>query len=1682
MQVRFLICIAGLAAGLFSLFASTGPVQAQAVYTWSGGGSGTWDITDNNWGGNGSNTFWDSFNGPSNVADFKTAGALVTVDTATAPIYANGIIFDQAATINGSTLSLASQGGSIYSTPTITVNASGGTITSVMTGYSGLVTGGPGVLTLTGSSYYTGGATVSSGTLQLVGGAFSTTANSYSISSGAVLALSLSGVANGGNTGQSEPGGTTTFSGAGTLSIVNGWLNNPANSGSPQLVVAMGAGGLINVASGAGIQNGGWSNANWNSNLAPLNLNGTIDLWDSGGGVTVDALNGSGTVTHTNYGNAEPLTVGVANGSGTFSGTITDNIASGQYGAQPTLYLVKTGTGTQVLSGNNSYSAGTQLNGGILVLANATGSALGSGTVAISSGTLQVGNGGPGSLSSSNAILNNDTLLFNQNGVASQAAPISGAGNLLQWGPGTVNLSAGNTYNGTTVVSGGVLALTGTGAINSTSGIAVNGPTAKFLQTSGVASTPAINLSQGTLDGTGTVGNVSVADLAANTVAAGNGSSGTLTTGNLTFNGAATISLPAGSLLNVGGTLSVLSPSSTITIDPSRTSWTAGTYKLIGYGSYSGANFSDFQLGTVGGLTARQSIVGLTNNTGSDEIDLTVSGNSTYWTGADSLHPTQWTTNTSVLNWELTPANSPTYYLNGDTPLFDDRATGSTTVDISGSNVYPTSVTFNNNVKSYTLLSSGGYGIAGAATLVISGSGTVTITNSNGFTGGTTFGAGNGLLNLGNASAIGSGPLTISGGSLDNTTGSPMTLSANNSQNWNNSFTFVGSSALNVGTGAVTMNASPTLYVSASTLTVGGAINGAGALTKNGGGTLVLAGNNGYSGGTTLANGTLVLNNNSAIGGGPLTINGGTLDTIVGGVTLPNNRQNWNADVFFNGSQSLNMGTGAVTLGSSRTVTVRANSLTVGGVISDDGNGYSLTKAGAGSLILQAQNTFSGGTVVNAGTLVLATGGQSGTITGPLTVNPGATVSLQAGDALGYGNGTCVTTVNVNGSVLDNATNSNNAYLTNFVLNGGTMSSSGGGTYNFSTGFGITTLSSRATSVISSGITIRDQNNLDFNVAAGTTASGIDLVVSGQLIEPYPWTASNGIIKDGSGVMYAAQVNYFGNTTVNGGTLVLGQFPATYAWNFPNSPESTTFSVAAGAALNFQISDSEYPLWLNTLFTGGGAITKSGSGSVTLGSYGGAVVNTFSMSPGALISVTGGELQLDDYSGAADFTNNYSSLNIAAGALLEAMQSNVQIDSLTGAGTYQAGWYAPRTLTIGINNGSGTFSGTIQGNGLNGYSQPVLNKVGTGVEVLNGTLNFHGGYGASTIFVTGGSAGSPSTLVISPTGASMIGTIDPGNSFGDGGVSIGTNGGDNALLIQTAGTIGAQSAWIGTFGSGTLSIAGGTFLVGAGNLNAAFNNGGSAWINVSGGKLGFLNNANANLGAYYGAPATVNQTGGFVAFYSDTGGLTLGGSGGVVINGGGTYTYNLAGGTLAAPGVSWTSPEGGAGGGSYVFNFNGGVLQTTASTGSYFAVPASPATATLNVAAGGAIINTLGNSVTIQEDLLHSGGTAVDGGLTLLGGELILSGSNTYNGGTVVADGELILSSPSAILDGSSLTVGGPGAFAAPAVSIANGAVAGSAITAVPEPGTLALLAAGVAAVGAVIRKRNRALTRSVGR
>ena len=80
------------------------------------------------------------------------------------------------------------------------------------------------------------------------------------------------------------------------------------------------------------------------------------------------------------------------------------------------------------------------------------------------------------------------------------------------------------------------------------------------------------------------------------------------------------------------------------------------------------------------------------------------------------------------------------------------------------------------------------------------------------------------------------------------------------------------------------------------------------------GGSLTINGANAMAG-ITLSSGLLVLNNANALGSGPLTITGGSLDSTSGSAVLANNTENWNGDFTFIGTQSLNLGSGVVTLG-----------------------------------------------------------------------------------------------------------------------------------------------------------------------------------------------------------------------------------------------------------------------------------------------------------------------------------------------------------------------------------------------------------------------------------------------------------------------------------------------------------------------------------------------------------------------------------------------------------------------------------------------------------------------------------------------------------------------------------------------------------------------------------------------
>ncbi len=284
-----------------------------------------------------------------------------------------------------------------------------------------------------------------------------------------------------------------------------------------------------------------------------------------------------------------------------------------------------------------------------------------------------------------------------------------------------------------------------------------------------------------------------------------------------------------------------------------------------------------------------------------------------------------------------------------------------------------------------------------------------------------------------------------------------------------------------------------------------------------------------------------------------------------------------------NGTMNFDVASGTTASGVDLLVSGNITALTfVGGV-------EGINKTGPGVMVLAGINTYTGGTTVNGGVLQLDAGGSTGAICGVLTINPGAAVKLNADNALGWSSGASwVTTVNVNGATIDFSGIGNNGYTTNFYLTGGTMSSTGGGPFHFSNGYGVTTYSSTATSVINSDIVVRDNGTMNFDVASGTTASGVDLLVSGNIspltfiggVEGINKTGSGvmvlsgnnsydggveGINKTGSGVMVLSGNNsYDGGTTVNEGTLVVTSSTAL--------PDGTSLTVGAGGTFVFDPS------------------------------------------------------------------------------------------------------------------------------------------------------------------------------------------------------------------------------------------------------------------------------------------------------------------------------------------------------------------------------------------------------------------------------------------------------------------------------------------------------------------------------
>jgi fibronectin-binding autotransporter adhesin len=397
-----------------------------------------------------------------------------------------------------------------------------------------------------------------------------------------------------------------------------------------------------------------------------------------------------------------------------------------------------------------------------------------------------------------------------------------------------------------------------------------------------------------------------------------------------------------------------------------------------------------------------------------------------------------------------------------------------------------------------------------SSTLTVTGGGTAILSGENAYSGGTTIIDGTTVevtnSNPGVSSSIGTGLLTLDSGILE--------AGADN-------LTFSNAVALTSNGGTFDTNG--------NTLTWTGVISGDGELTKVGAGTLILATTNTYAGGTLIDGGTLGLGANGALGSGPVTMQlGTTLQFESSGIALEN----------------------AIVLNANPTLDTGSNVDAISGVISGPG---ALTKIGSGTLILAGANTYAGGTLLNEGTLGIASNSALGA--GALAMQPGTILQFEA-----------------NGLTLPNAivlaadptidTGSNTDTISGVISGSGALDKIGSGTliltaanaYSGPTDVQAGTLALRgslaSTVMVESGATL-----------GGTGTIGGLIANSGATVAPgvlgtYARFTVTGEASFAAGSTFAVAINpagqndklvTTGTTTLSGGTVAVNGASGTYS-------------------------------------------------------------------------------------------------------------------------------------------------------------------------------------------------------------------------------------------------------------------------------------------------------------------------------------------------------------------------------------------------------------------------------------------------------------------------------------------------------------------------------------------------------
>jgi len=1509
----------------------------------------------------------------------------------------------------------------------------------VNNGTAGTVTvGAVSVGAMTFNSTASGNYTLSSGTITLGGTMATITANT-----GATIGSLLTGTAG------------MTKAGAGTLTLTN----SNSYTGATKITsgtLALTGGGALPLASAITI-NGGTLDMGSQTAVNNLGNNTGVTFGASGG-----TLNGSGTLNISGTGNGATGFTVPANATAVVNENILlmqplagyQTLASVGAGANLTINGVLKATGT------NGSSEALWLSGGTLTLTNTANSfngfnINGSAATTVSAPSFAA-------LSSSRLLLEQHTsdgaatMIYTGTAVSTSFAFQSGGlyPGVTNNGSGTVTFTASpflNAYgsNGTSGTSAinQTLTLGGSADIAVSGGISDVNTTTPGAWRTNLIKTGADTLILGgatTYTGTTTISGGTLQIGAGSTAGSISGSAGAIVdNATLAFNRTNTLTQGTDFPATISGTGSVVQAGSGLTI-------------LSGSNSYTGTTI----------VSSGTLQIGASGTTGSLSPSSAITDNGVLVFNRSNL-VTQGTDFAATITGSggLTQAGAGTLILNSSNSFTGATKISSGTLQIgaggtAGSLSTSSTITDNSALvfnRSDTLAQGTGFAanILGTGSLTQAGAGTLILSSSNSYSGGTIVASGS--LQLGNAAALGAvtGSLAVNGGTLD-LDGNSLSVGALSGNS--------GAAITTSTTGSITLTAS-----SATSSTYAGSIrNDAGTLSLNkaGTGTLTLAGSNSYTGPTTISSGTL------QVGGGGTT-----------GSLSPSSAITDNAVLVFNRADTITQGTDFA-----------AN-------ISGTG---SLAQSGAGTLTLTSSNSYTGATKITSGTLAL-TGGGALPVVSAITIN-GGTLDMGAQNAANnLGNNTGITFGNSGGTL--NGSGTLSIVGTSAGANGLTVPTgatavvnenilliqpAGGYQQLASVGSGANlTINGvlRATGTngslealwLSGGGTLiltntaNSFNGFNINGSTATAVSTPSFATLGGssyrvLLEQHTSDGPATCIYTGTAVSTSTAFQsggYFPSVLNNGSgtvTFTASSFMSAYITGTNATNQTLTLGGSAGITVSGVISDANTVTagaWLTNLI-------KTGSATLTLGG-----ANTYT----GTTTISGGTLQIG--AGSTSGSISGSAGAIVDNATLAFNRTNTLTQgtdfptTISGSGNVvQAG--SGTTVLSGSNNYSG---GTIIANGTLRISN--TNALGTGATAVNGGILQY----PQPQFLTSGTSitiNSGGALSLNVGGTNEFTSANLDSVFsGSSGVTF--NAGSTVALdtSNAGGTFTYTSVISGTqgiskLGTGNLGLSSSNTYLGATQLSVGTINGVTLANGGQPSSLGASGNAASNLvfGASAGSGSTILSCTGAGSVNTDrlfTLGSQLVANGTTTLDnsGGGTLSFTNPGTIAVSATVATTlaftgssaivfAPVLGNGSGTVALNASlANVLTLTGNNTYTGSTTVSSGTLQIgNSGTTGAIGSTSGVSLASGALLAFNrtdnyGGSFAKnvsgaGNLALNSGTLTLTGSNTFSGATTVASGAALQ-----VGDGSSGFISGTGAVtvntgATFTVNLANSGTLGS--------------------------------------